>query len=468
MTKQHLLNWLNNTVWGDMMIREILPQIGGADREAEAMKNRILTAASQPFSGSTTYYVSENGKDDFDGLSPNTPVTFGKIAEQVELHPGDAVLFERGSVFRIGEMLWLKPAVHYGAYGVGEKPLVLGSLKNYADGNLWEKTENDDVWVAEVKGEQRASLVTFNGDKFSGNWCFIKEDMKENGDFFHDHENGLFFLYFSDGNPGEMFEQIEIATTGVGFRASFIDGMSVDNITFKYFAQGAFLFGECNDITVTNCIMAWQGGKIFEIRGEIPIRYGNAAEFWYQCRNITVRDCYIYQIYDAAITFQGCGDAGPIFENIKFDNNLIEYCSMNIEYWAGNAGDKIAPHIDNISYSGNIIRFCGYGFGGIERLDKEDQALLLGWNRKYTDVNNFVIQDNILDCSNGYYIYLYGPKDQSGIRLSNNSYYQKLPSGNHECTDIIKGRDTKATNQSEFEHSILLFDEKPKKVQWIE
>jgi hypothetical protein len=214
--------------------------------------------------------------------------------------------------------------------------------------------------------------------------------------------------------------------------------------------------------------MGWQGGKIFEIREGKPIRYGNAAEFWYQCRNITVSNCYVYQIYDAALTFQGFGDAGPIFENIKFSDNLIEYCSMNLEYWAGAPGDLIQPHIEKIEYSGNIIRFCGYGFGGIQRIDKEDQALLLGWNRKYTDISDFLIKDNILDCSDGFYIYMFGPGTQKGIVLEGNSYYQKSPVSNHGYTDIIKGTKTKANNQSDFESAIRLFDSNPEIIKWVE
>ena len=449
------------------MVQRFFAQSGGAESQADDLKNKIVYSTDKRVNSGNVYYVSNRGSDLFDGRSQSTPLlSVGSVAS-LPLEAGDTVLFERGSIFRINEMLWLKPGVNYGAYGEGDKPVFSGSLKDYADVSYWENTESDNIWVTELVGEQRASLMVFDGESSFGNWCYFKDDLSEDGDFFHDNKNGRLYFYFSGGNPGEVFKQIEIATTGIAMRASFIDGMSIDNICFKYFTQGAFLFGECNDITVTNCVMGWQGGKIFEIRNGNPIRYGNAAEFWYQCRNITVDNCYIYQIYDAALTFQGYGDEGPIFENIKFSNNLIEYCSMNIEYWAGMPKDIIAPHIENIEYSGNIIRFCGYGFGGIERVDKEDQALLLGWNRKYTDISDFRIKDNILDCSNGYYIYMFGPNEQDGIILENNSYYQKSPTATHKFVDIINGIDTKVSNQSEFEQAISLFDSNPKTVKWM-
>ena len=444
-------------------------QTGGAGVEAAQLKQRILSSKSKPVpSGGKVYYVSNSGSNSFDGISETTPFASVEPVKNIELYPGDAVLFERNSLFRLSEMFWLKPGVFYGAYGFGEKPLFLGSLKNYAKESIWKKDEVTDVWKTELKGEQRASLISFDGDSSIGRWCYEKEEMSSDGDFYHDVKNGTLYLYCKDGNPEKVFNEIEIATTGIAFRASFIDGMSIDNLSFKYFAQGTFLFGECNGITVTDCVMGWQGGKIFEMRNGKPLRYGNAAEFWYQCRNITVESCYIYQIYDAAVTFQGYGDGGPDFRNIKFDNNLIEYCSMNIEYWAGNTGDKIPPHIENISYTGNIIRFCGYGWGGMQRFDKHNQALLLGWNRKYTDITDFVIKDNILDCSNGYYIYMYGPKEQEGIVLINNSYYQKPSDNTNEYTDIIKGIPSKANSIEDFKKYISYFDENPKTVGWID
>ncbi len=450
------------------MLQKTIFENGGANKEAALLKNKIIGSENKIFGNGKTYFFSENGDNSFEGLESNKPKKTVDEIKNLELHPGDAILFERGSTFRLSDMIWLQPGVFYGAYGNGEKPVFLGSLHNYAQPLLWKKADDPNIWIAKIKGEQRASLTVFDEDSYFGTWCFLKEDLRENGDFFHDNANGLFYLYLSSGNPGEVFERIEIATTGIAMRASFINGMKIDNISFKYFTQGSFLFGECNDISITNCMMGWQGGKIFEMRDGKPLRYGNAAEFWYQCRNINVTNCYVYQIFDAALTFQGFGDAGPIFENISFVDNLIEYCSMNLEYWAGNQEDTMPPHIKNISYTGNIIRFCGYGWGGIQRFDKEDQALLLGWNRKYQDVSEFLIADNILDCSNGYYIYMFGPKEQKGITLTGNSYYQKLPTGNHNYTDIVKGKYAKANNQKEFFDAIILFDDNPKSVKWIE
>ncbi len=449
------------------MIDKVILHNGGADAESENLKSVILNTKDSEIKAKKTYYVSEKGDDSNDGLSPERPIKSYMHIADLPLEEGDSVLLERGSLFRTNDMLWLKTGVFYGAYGEGEKPRVYGSLRDYAEPSLWTKTEDSNIWALELKTAP-AALITFNNDEYVGVWKFTKPELLRDGDFYHDSENGLLYLYFTGGNPGEYFDNIEISTTETSVRGSYIHNARIENINFKYNTVGAFLFGEMSDISIYGCIMGWGGGKIFEMRGEKPLRFGNAAEFWYQAENISVEYCYVYQQFDAALTFQGCGDDTPIFNNIKFDNNLIEYCSMNIEYWADkNPNDGTPALIKDISYKGNIIRFAGLGWGGIQRWDKEDQASLLGWNYVYENVNNFVITDNIIDCADCYMIYMKSPKQQEGFSVYGNTYYQKAVSGTHDYTDTIMGEGVTATNQAEFEQEIAKFEADPRLVKWL-
>lgn len=451
------------------MVEKVIKQLGGADEKAEILKQEILLSQNALKNGNKVYYVSENGNDANDGLSPeNAFKTIARLSD-INLAVDDTVLFERGSVFRMQEMLWVKPGVNYGAYGEGEKPKLYGSLKNYADPQIWTQSEQPNIWTMQLKKseENRATLTTFNNDEYIGVWKFEKSDLKKDGDFFHDIQTGIYYLYFEGSNPGEYFENIEIATVRTGFRASYIKKVCIDNLCFKYYSVGALLFGECDDIKVTNCVLGWQGGAIFEMRDGKPLRYGNAIEFWFQCRDITVKNCWVYQIFDAAMTFQGCGEGQARFDNIVFADNLIEYCSMNIECWIGRGSGPDEAHIKDILYKGNIIRMSGYGWGGIQRWDKDAQALLLGWNRIYEDFTNFVIADCILDCADGYMIRMCGPEEQKGLTLENNTYYQKAVSGTHDCVEIVKGYSNKASNQKELANAIALFDKNPKLVKWL-
>ena len=80
----------------------------------------ILASADQVTISGTTYYVSNDGCDENDGLSPQTAwKTLLKVSE-ADLLPGDGVRFRRGDLFR--GSLKTCPGVTYAAYGEGDKP----------------------------------------------------------------------------------------------------------------------------------------------------------------------------------------------------------------------------------------------------------------------------------------------------------------------------------------------------------
>ena len=446
------------------MLQKIRMQTGGAKAQAEALKQKILNARDiEAFSGKV-YYVSQNGDDKNDGLSPERAIKTHARVGKLSLKEGDAVLFERGSVFRATDEISLQSGVTYAAYGVGEKPRIYGSWRDYADQSIWQE-ENKNIWTVKIGAAEPASLINFNNDEYVGEWKYTLEEIKTDGDFYYNKENGVFYLYFSKGNPGKYFNNIEIATTKQPMRISQKKDIRIDNLCFKYCTFGAFLIDIVQNIKITNCEMGWHGGRLFSIRDGRFIRYGNAIEFWYRCDDIKVENCWVYQVFDAAMTFQGCNEEYSIFTNIHFDNNLIEYCSMNIEYWARSKEGFPPPHIANITYKGNIIRFAGYGWGGIQRDDKEDQAALLGWFYKYEDLSNFVISDNILDCADCHMVYMI-PHD--GLKICGNSYYQKATTATHVYTQFSKhgGKDTYC--QADLEAEVKAVDPEPKHIKWLD
>ncbi len=448
------------------MVEKIIHQLGGAEHEAEQLKKSILCAKSAEWESVRTFYVSENGNDDNNGLSPEYPIKSLEAVKALPLKSGDKVVFERGSVFRWSETLKLKSGVRYGAYGIGEKPAIYGSLRDYADASLWEREEGA-IWMLKLETSP-AGLINFNNDTLIGVWKYTKDELKKDGDFYHDSENGILYLYFEGENPGDAFDNIEIGTTMKLMEAYATGNIQVDNICFKYCTFGPFLFSEISDLKISNCIMGWHGGKVFSVSERGVVRYGNAVEIWYRGINCVIENCWIYQVFDAALTFQGHSKNGSaLFVDIRFENNLVEYCSMNFEYWAGKKGSIYLPHIADISYTGNIIRFAGYGWGGIQRFDKEDQASLLGWNRLYDHVSNFVVTDNILDCADCYMIYMKSPSEQKGLSVFNNTYYQKQVSGAHDHVSTVKDRGVCASDQQELEAEISTFDSEPKLIKWL-
>ena len=88
-----------------------------------------------------------------------------------------------------------------------------------------------------------------------------------------------------------------------------------------------------------------------------------------------------------------------VVENFTAKNNLIEFCGMGaIEYW-----HTKGAVIKSVLYEGNMLRFAGYGFGGLQRPDKNMSAAIqsnakpTGSNYNYAE--SFIIRNNIFELS---------------------------------------------------------------------
>lgn len=458
-------------------------QSGGADDAAATMKatiNSVTDTVKNATTTGSTYYVANSGNDSNAGTSWQKPFkTISKINDLIEagtIKSGDKVLFQRGSVFRTEEALQLIGGVSYGAYDNKSwaKPVILGSYQNFADAK-WTETSTPNVWkLAFDYTDADPGVMTFNNDSMVG---VRKENLSElckNGDYYRAKDANAsdksLYLYMSYGNPADCFDNIEIGALKRGMDASTEqDNITIENIDIKYVSHLAMSFMFDDNITIKGCSIGWIGGGFKDDTG---VRYGNAIQFWASAQNCSVTNCHIYQVFDAAYTFQGCtyNEKGE-FNKMTFDNNLVEYTSMNVEFWAdsGYATTKQGNGImTNITISNNILRFAGYGWGSSQRDVKASQAFILGWERTYNNgtVSNFKISNNTFDCANCYF-------ERTGadyITYSGNKYYQKENYGTYYTTtkyyaDSSAG--TIPTDQSTLEAGIAEFDKNAASVQWI-
>ena len=128
--------------------------------EARARRDEILNSETEIVKGDTfipgetytgtAYYISNSGDDANDGLSPETAwATIDRLNVE-PLQYGDAVFFERGSVWRAAQV-YTKPGVTYSAYGEGEKPGLYGSVENGGGAEKWtlwhEGSDGSKIWV---------------------------------------------------------------------------------------------------------------------------------------------------------------------------------------------------------------------------------------------------------------------------------------------------------------------------------
>lgn len=307
-------------------------------------KNEILHNNDQVDIIGTKYYVSENGNDTNDGLTPRTAwKTLQKVSD-APLLDGDGVLFERGSVFR-GTVKTVD-GVTYAAYGAGEKPKLYGSEMSLASPSLWEEVDEEHhIWKFTTKLLDVGTLVfdkesfhsrklipSYKNGKFvcreNENKDFILEkEMTQDLDVFWHYDEklmvraskgesfpipdvcgkayGEIYLRCDRGNPGTVFGEIEALSAVCMFQAWDKKHVTIDNLCIKYVGRhGVSAGGFSAGLHVTNCEFGWIGGAIQTYEGTDPnspevgrgnvTRYGNAVEVYGGCDDYYVANNYIY------------------------------------------------------------------------------------------------------------------------------------------------------------------------------
>ena len=407
------------------------------EKISEAHKKRILESADTidpaETSGTVYYISSKSGNDENAGTSPDLPWRTLTRVNYSRIKKGDTVLLERGNIFRTVTFR-SQPGITYSAYGEGEKPILCGSLKNYADPDFWEETEYPSVYKLYKKFRRDVGNIFFgvfgNSDgkkavaalKKSVGLCGFTglDDLNEDLSYFYSGDTafneGFIYLCSYDGNPGERFSDIEIAQPSALF--GLADGVTVDNLTLLMAGTHGIGAGTCRDVSVTNCHIAYIGGSYWKDR----IRFGNAVQIYGGCSNYRVENNYIHDVYDTAITNQYIGSDGEdcFMQDICYRGNLIENCYWSIEYYNSDRKDAKRT-IHNMTVADNICRLNGYGWCE-QRCDAG--AYTLNSFTAPDDVKDFVVSYNIFDRARNGLIRFTTKGGDKNVRLCRNIYIQ--------------------------------------------
>ena len=455
----------------DKFAWDTMKKKGGAETLAISMRKQIWQTKDTLKVSGTTYYFSENGSDQNDGKTPQTAIKSLDRIARLPLKAGDAVLLERGSTFRIDAQINLVSGVSYGAYGTGNKPEILGSIKNYAGSDLWKKQANG-LWKVAFTYPQAGQLVADDG-ALVGNKVFSQSAVKKNGDFYSDGKGSVYLYSTKDPNT---YSDLEISCGGsmIGSNGSSVKNVTIENWCVKYAGCHGIGIVDADHITVRDCVFGWIGGDVQRPGSGDNTRLGNAIEFYNNANNILVENNWIYECYDAGITFQGT--RGP-FTNIVFRNNLIEYCMMSIEYWSSNENDKIRA-----TFEGNVSRFANYGWGTMPDRIIRGAHLWSGWRLNGTDHDmQITIKNNVFDCAYSFIISEPWESSSQGepqYTFSGNTYYQrdhvggadKVGFGSKQNYAFFFGRDsapTTAYDQAELEAAVKAVDPNAKEIKWL-
>ena len=327
--------------------------------------------AGETYTG-TAYYVSNDGNDDNDGLSPETAwKTLKKVAEvngfwgdAPLLKAGDAVFFRRGDVFRMKEIGWdpyladeaalhLKvDGVTYSAYGEGEKPIITESTENGSGAEKWNLVYEDDtgkkIWQYYRDMRDVSMIVLNDGEIFTTR---IYEYYDENGYIsceatgWHMHED----------------EGIEGVTLDDGLHP--LEVSLVEDLTI--ISRPARLEPEVN----------WVNGEV----GPLYLRcdQGNPGELYHSIEFTEYQLSGIVQLRANTV----------VFDNISFRCNGSAYmkCSGESGAW---------KEIEN-----TVIQNCEFAYGGgsvTHYWEAESGATFVGAQGDgiYNIVRNTLIQNN--------------------------------------------------------------------------
>ena len=458
------------------MIRATDAFLKEIDALSQARKQAIRDAKDEIEILGTTYYVSNDGDDSNDGKTPDTAWKTLEKVRTTAMNPGDGVRFRRGDLFR--GFLLAQEGITYAAFGEGEKPKLYGWDKSLSDAALWELYDAEHhIWKMTEKILDCGTLVFNDGEAhsrklipsyFDGRFvcrdcpevvfdmatemtrdldivCFYTDRMNTteyNGESFPVPEIdfecfGDLYLRCDGGNPAEVYSSIEALPKRNMIRVGKCANVKVDNLCIKYVGAHAIGGGaSCLEgLHVTNCEIGWVGGTIQNYLGLDPnypqggrgtvTRYGNGVEIYGGCKDYLVQNCYVYQIYDAGATHQVStrGKFRPM-TNVRYLNNLIEYCVYSIEYFLEKQDGDTESYMDDIEIAGNILRFSGYGWGQ-QRHNIYTPAHIKGWSYENT-ASNYRVHDNIFDRAAYRMVHLVAKKDESCPVMSGNTYIQKL------------------------------------------
>ena len=274
-------------------------------KQFDDRKNKILNSKSTIKKGDTlipgetyngtAYYISNNGSDENDGLSPETPFATLHPFREIELKKGDALFFERGSVWR-GEPLCEKDwqfknvqGLTYSAYGEGQKPCFYGGVENGTGADKWKlfyQEGNKKIWVYyrdmtdvgglhvnggkafardlawwsgskyfKIKGKKNYSVSDTEYDvkkDLPDEYCFpmleypktnyekdckpyVKFWYEQENDSFNEYVSGPLYFRYDKGNPGEVFSSIEFIQPYYSpiWNDGTVDDTTFDNLCFS-------------------------------------------------------------------------------------------------------------------------------------------------------------------------------------------------------------------------------------------
>jgi hypothetical protein len=311
-------------------------------------------------SSSNIYYIdSETGSDTNTG-SQESPWKTLLHANDGTLDSEDTLLLKRGGTYRgqlIVESGTAQGWTGYGAYGAGDRPLILGS-KNVSLDTDWAD-EGNNIWKSIASFPCDVGSLFVNGLTGLNNKKWFLGELSSQGDFYYDRVSEHLYLY-SSGNPGNVYNNIEAALTRHIVDISNSSYALFEDLHLQFGSAHGFGGGNSSHLIVRSCEISYIGGGHLDGEGSESRRYGNGLEFWANASDHLVENCRIYEIYDTGLTNQSNGGVS-VQKNIVYRNNVIWNCGLSsFEIWNRPAQSRT----ENIYFINNSCYNARAGWGG--------------------------------------------------------------------------------------------------------
>ncbi len=308
-----------------------------------------------------TYYAAEGGTGR--GFTPDDPAGSWR---ELEILPGDQVLFRRGSLFRDA---LLAPSgkegapVRFGAYGEGEAPVFSGSV-DLSDPACWVPA-GDRIWRCVRETGSEACSFVFDGSLSCGILVWDMEDLDGPGKW-HDtrigtgegrgepakeKEYGLFL--WCEVNPGTKYGKIECALYGARRMVTAEAWAEFRDLEFRGSGVHGYQAINAHHIRMARCAFRHIGGAVWDRKKRI--RFGNAFELWDDCHDIVMEGCTCSEVYDSCFTHQGPRGTCVPARRLTVKDNVFERYGMA----AYEARDRVPLES---SFTGNTCLDAGLGF----------------------------------------------------------------------------------------------------------
>ncbi len=393
---------------------------------AETRRGEFMNRCYEPqfTDGGKVYYISPDGCDDNDGLSPET--AWATLDRAFETHwpttrdllkYGDTVLLKRGGTWYVSpdehagltsDAYNIVNGVTLGAYGEGERPVIRGDIPEADEASFWTLYHDEDgkkIWASKEK-LQDSNVIVFNGGEFYAKevlpyWsttlndycnkygdpfvisvelennlsfcCMLELDGPECAQLEDCTARGTLYLRCDEGNPAEVFDELALpqAQTGLGLWTD----STITDLDLRYFtciAAELSSYGYYTGQQVVNCEVSWSGGLISNYHTEdwlpdgVMRQYCAGGALQVSGSGNSVRDCYIHDCgpMTLIVSIHANGAEHLMYENMTYTGNLFEYCGapLHIADLVKMDHADAEGFIANLDFSDNIVMHSGGGW----------------------------------------------------------------------------------------------------------